>query len=1471
MLLEICHAHDLYLISLASLDFQAMSYVDSQSVFKARCDEVKLSQATYDAMKARGWNTFGSYAFSVSTNPAQITDDDFDRKVSVPILGAANAPEASLLRRLLFESYTLTATELKRKADNTEADGPKKLPIQEIATRFSALEKKLEPLKIVSVLEPSHTLVNSLAQCADDGRLRYIEWSRCTSRTSELNNLKEQSNLKVWKADSTGTIKQTDGDNNLKCDASSELEVLNAMKRRGIAYELANLMSYEKHEMIVNLLFQELQREPLDGFRKLTLSQLAAADREIHVKLAEKTRSGLPLGPAGELPLDPHVESVLEMPAVMWLLMPKQKAAAPDKPASSNSNPQPKAKPWAQLKGGKFDKNRKKVSKTPMPAQLRGGTPAQSVLFPSVDVIQERPVANVLQAEGFVGAPGSQPVETLFCPREEPVAAQLGEDPKFSPKGERSPPFLLELFCGTAGVCAQFRTLGGRALGVDHHVKRGKLKAAAVQLDITQQWVQDLICREIRLGRIDSVHMGPPCGTASMARNIPIKRKLIRKGAPNPQPLRSHKYPLGFPWLRGLNRTKVLAANVLYQYAAQLALLCDEYNVPFTIENPFRSLMWSTPYFRPLLQKFFLHVIDSCEYGSAHRKETAFLANFDAPRLKQRCRGDHAHAAWKVRQLDSGEWAFDTAKEAEYPTKLAKELAASFLDELANRRPLCLHDDLVDHAFKISAESQPRRTKGPLLVAEFKTKVMVECNVTDEPPLVIPTDAMPPWQGIPIGAKRIDVQPVQNENGGEGRLKVVYGVYFSPEEFVERVQILRRPFDIPLPLDDANMASISFILEKGPSAVAAFRAEKLRHYLRRGKELQVEEALLHQQMEPSIQKVMCSKRLLLFKEMLSDAGVNDPNLFSEMCSGFKLVGDLLPSGQFQQQWKPAVLGVEQLKQTAVYSQKAVVASCKRVLEDPDIARAVWDETMEQAAPDKAWVKGPFSAAEVTKAHGSHWVPSRRFGVRQGGKVRAVDDFSQFLVNSTVTSHEKIDLEGIDNICSTARFFLGAMRTGSEWMLPEGDEVKTGPLNDAWKPESAKDLLGRCLDLRQAYKQLVRHPEDAWASILAVVNPSDSTVYFFEAVALPFGSVSSVLAFNRAARALRMILARVFKLVVTNFLDDFCQLELAPLCTGAWKTAELVLELLGWRISTGDDKRRPFAKSFEILGAIIALPVAGDDVIRVSNKESRLAQLKEQVDELKALLNLSAPRAKLESLKGRLLYAAGHTYGRCTQLACQLLHKFGGEGPSVKVTPELVQVVAEALTLLLDAKPRTVQAWADCPPILIFTDGAVEENLELVTHGAVLVDPWKQCSFYFGDHVPRCFVELWSHAGKKQVISQAEIFPVIISKATWETALQGRSVLWFLDNDSARLALIRNFSPVLDNFFLLQLNAKMDVQVQARNWYSRVPSKSNPSDEASRLKFESYRNSVQVSPNYEAAMQSIRDSWKLLGMIERGRL
>lgn len=77
------------------------------------------------------------------------------------------------------------------------------------------------------------------------------------------------------------------------------------------------------------------------------------------------------------------------------------------------------------------------------------------------------------------------------------------------------------------------------------------------------------------------------------------------------------------------------------------------------------------------------------------------------------------------------------------------------------------------------------------------------------------------------------------------------------------------------------------------------------------------------------------------------------------------------------------------------------------------------------------------------------------------------------------------------------------------------------------------------------------------------------------------------------------------------------------------------------------------------------------------------------------------------------------------------------------------------------------------------------------------------------------------------------------------------------------------SPVLDNFCLLQFNAQLDMLVQARHWYARVPSKSNPSDDASRLDFSPYTFAAKSTPCYTLATEALKSFQRLTESVEKG--
>ena len=250
-----------------------------------------------------------------------------------------------------------------------------------------------------------------------------------------------------------------------------------------------------------------------------------------------------------------------------------------------------------------------------------------------------------------------------------------------------------------------------------------------------------------------------------------------------------------------------------------------------------------------------------------------------------------------------------------------------------------------------------------------------------------------------------------------------------------------------------------------------------------------EEKSLRRSMDPQVNEVLAGKRLCLFKQMCDDAGVGDQTLFRELTEGFKLTGRMCESGQFPKKLRPAAITVKQLKESAVWAKRMIYASCKRVASDHEIAEAVYQETMQQL--QDGWVQGPFSMQQMDDRHDGCWSPWKRFGVRQGGKVRAVDDFSEFLINSSVTTTEKLALYDIDEVVNTARVFMGAdFIEFDDAGLPR---VASGavPAGGPWR-----QLHGRALDLKAAYKQLARHPEDSWASVLAVWSPHKGDVDFF---------------------------------------------------------------------------------------------------------------------------------------------------------------------------------------------------------------------------------------------------------------------------------------------------------------------------------------------------------------------------------------
>ena len=1014
--------------------------------------------------------------------------------------------------------------------------------------------------------------------------------------------------------------------------------------------------------------------------------------------------------------------------------------------------------------------------------------------------------------------------------------------PHPNPSGPRMiKPFALELFCGTAGVSAALQRRGFEVLGVDHHLRPRRVKAPAVRVDISDPTQQHVLLQEVR--RADCIFLAPPCGTASRARSIPLKGR-----GPKPKPLRSLAFPEGLRKLTGVAAARVTSANKLYRFSSEVFTLCHRLGKVCVVENPTGSLLWRTRWFRAIEHLGCWNDHQACMYGSDRDKKTSLFSTHSLPSMQLMCNKQHAHLPWG-RNKSGKAWTFATSAEAEYPKGFCAALAKDVCDIMSSRG-WDMHKTVPSHTALAAqaAQRQARRDAPHHGPSGYLSRVTVQLPRELSVPSVIPEDAPEPLRGIPVGSKMLQCQEVQK--GGSIVKEATFGIFRTPDAFVKEALKMIHPFELPTELDSSNVQAMANILSSGVQGTCKFRESVLSHYEQRAACLEQAEHELKSKMHPEVREIMKDKRLLLLAEVLKDAGVNDQHLVDDLTNGFRITGELKPSGLFPRIFRPAALSQDDLRATAKWSKHVVSDSCRRASRDPDVAKAVWKETLEQK--DKKWLRGPFTFEEIDQKYGGTWIASKRFGVVQGEKTRAVDDLSEFLINASVTETDKVILDAVDNIIATARFLVGApCEDGVSFRLPCNDGSSfSGSLHEDFRGQgTSPQLYGRALDLKAAYKQLARHPEDAWATVLAVLCPEDDRVYFFEAVALPFGGVSAVTGFNRAARSLKLAMSRLLWIINTSYYDDFCQIEVSGLEESAAQAAERFLALLGWDIARGD-KLKPFSPSFNILGVTVSFDRSMEGVINVSNKQERLPDLWELLRQMESDPGLRLD--KLASFKGRMLFATSHVFGRCAQICTQLIGQALKAARPEEARDHVLKAARLALEVLSEAGPREVLRWGEAPPVLVFTDGACEKDGALTTHGAVLLDPATGVQEFFGERVPDFLVQRWQGQGLKQLVFFAELLPVAVAKATWQHILKNRLCIFFLDNEAARACLIRSFTPVANATSILMDVARQDVAAHSLNWYARVPSKSNIADDASRLEFSRYANLFRmVQPVYDS--------------------
>ena len=633
--------------------------------------------------------------------------------------------------------------------------------------------------------------------------------------------------------------------------------------------------------------------------------------------------------------------------------------------------------------------------------------------------------------------------------------------------------------------------------------------------------------------------------------------------------------------------------------------------------------MWEMPSFVALRTSSTFVDFDSCMHGGSRAKYTSFLCGSDAfSHLALRCDGRHEHLEWGL--LPDG--AFSTATEAEHPdllcSRIAEEVTALAL-RLGYTEPTSLADVGPLQLNAMAMQTQPVKSTPPFLT-EFEQ--VLEVQVQDSEPLLDSKGKLlEPFHQAPVGVKRL--KTVRKQVGGSMVTIMLFGVYRTPAKFASDVLKSPHPFDLFCDVPDCMLQLMFFMLTQGPVKLAKFRLSKISQWRMWLQQLEEDEIKLHDMMDKQVAMVLKPKRLLLLKRVAEELDWPDKDLIGNMAEGFKLVGTPQVTGVFQSEPAVSKVTIQQLDDLSPMIGFQLWDRIGKAKCDSE----VWDITSQESG-EKGWLSEPMTFEQLNREFGEVWTPVRRFGIVQSGKTRVIDDFSENGCNAAYAAQEHIAW------CGAALSSMAFKRGEARFRLSTG-ELLVGRVHQGWMNQD-EALVSKTVDLKSAYKQLAIHPSDRKRSVISVNDPKDSQVYGFISRTLLFGAASAMLSFNRVARLLWRILVSA-GVLCANYFDDYPVLDFQSASDTSVHAVRSIVAMLGFKCSL--DKEADFSKETDLLGVKLDTSKAAEGTVWISNKESRVKALSENIDAVikeGVLKSSEVPR-----LFGRLQFGGAEGSGR----------------------------------------------------------------------------------------------------------------------------------------------------------------------------------------------------------------------------------
>ena len=930
-------------------------------------------------------------------------------------------------------------------------------------------------------------------------------------------------------------------------------------------------------------------------------------------------------------------------------------------------------------------------------------------------------------------------------------------------------------------------------------------------------------------------HWAPNCSTFSRARERPIVGVAF-----SPKPLRDDDNPRGIPSvvleLPPSKRRRLDLDTQMADMAAEDCIASHLAGRYFSLEHPKNSIARRLDSWKELesLQGFFSTEYHACMFESCRRRKSQVLIH-NIPGMVQYIghlcssskicsRTGVSHLSWKPSVKNGRVTSFPTGEEREYPSGFCAAYALgistlqeedqSFLEVFSGANaPL---SQAVANAWGL----QPIPAAAPLLKGGDRFEFSESKTLQAEPVKAESSSALADSsqdrvnavRGSPISPetepyRRAAVEAGKQPSYGK-RLQLIPDGLASPERHLAEAKRLQHPFD-SLATHKADHSSAVKHLATSPEELVARRFESLERLRLWERELRNQQVLVNKQASWTAQKL--GPRTLLMSRLQELLSIEDREVPQACLQGLNITGKAAESPFFDTFPVPPPMSSHDFHANKRERSLDMIERVKYMAQkgEPELARAIWEKTMKEV---KSGTMGPpLTLEQVHEQYDGDFQVTPSFGLAQGldehgnRKFRRIDDHTASGVNPSAHRLQKVPMAMVD--------YVGVMMRAVAAICP--------------------DVQIATEDMKGAYRQIPLAPADVRYAITAVYSPECKDVVLFEMYGQPFGAGHAVPNFCRVSEWLSRFLQRFFSLHVDHFFDDFFLIEPSRTIQAGIFVMKESFKILGF--SLDPEKSQPPAEVGAVLGVLFSTAaLASERRIHVAAKPSRVRNLTQTIDQILNSGELSpAVAASIVGKFGFLCSTLFGKVGRCCTAA--LRHRQYSTAYQRSITPAL-HVSLQLMKQFLVSCPDRELKLSHERPLLMYTDASdVPGRFPQRLLGAVLFDPIDKSLVFSSWPVADAIVSRWLQ--KESYMGQLELLAAPFAFSTWQDRIQNRSLILFIDNDSAAASLVKGYSPKVDSGAIVGEFWLLAAQLRVHVCIDRVESKSNLADGPSRNQFD----------------------------------